>query len=453
MLAVHHEQRRSLCKTLDMFNTSRVLFTCLFCLCSFKSFGQNTTDTQNISDSAKTNVSGTIKIVKLLWNSSPQSAATTLTKSLTVALDRGQVDELRTSLSPLDGLFQQAIAKPDDPRNAVSLAASALAKGDSQSVAEVRQAVVSGSVTSPELLTRVWFVLDQAGAFDYFAKALSQSTATSFPKTLVGITQIAIASDRQKACDLLLAHWANLPAEQQISTIEPLTAQPNTMMKLVQAVQEGRVSKDMVNTNQVRKWQSSDHTDLKAALAKIWGQIREGDNIERQKLVKEKLALLRNEKSQGSVERGQKVFQRVCSQCHQLHGAGTEVGPNIENNGRGNLEQLVSNVFDPSLVIGNAFQARIVITVDGEVVTGLVIADDERFLKLKIQGGKIVEFDKEKDIEAVKTSTKSLMPDGIEEQLTQQEILDLFALLCLVKAPNAPDNSLIPGAPASLVNP
>ncbi len=119
------------------------------------------------------------------------------------------------------------------------------------------------------------------------------------------------------------------------------------MLLLVQAVREGKVNRELVNTNQLRKWQSSNDAALATAIESVWGRIRESDNAERQKLVQERLALLRDKSSKGSVARGQAVFTRACAQCHQLHGNGLEVGPNITNNGRGNLDQLISNILDP----------------------------------------------------------------------------------------------------------
>jgi putative heme-binding domain-containing protein len=270
--------------------------------------------------------------------------------------------------------------------------------------------------------------------------------------------QAALTTDRHRAASVILEQWHKIPRELQFSAIEPLSAQAATMLMLVEAVKAGVVNKELVNTNQLRKWQSSGNAQLTSAIESVWGRIRESDNEERQKLVQQRLKLLRGKnsqgvESQGSVERGQLVFNRVCAQCHQLHGAGLEVGPSITNNGRGNLDQLVSNILDPSLVIGNAFQARTVLTVDGEVVAGLVVADDERFLRIKVQGGKVLEFDKSKDIEQVRVSEKSLMPDGLEEQMTEQEFIDLCALLCLVNAPTETDNELILGTPNNLVNP
>jgi putative heme-binding domain-containing protein len=399
-------------------------------------------------------LSGSIKIVKLLWKSNPKSAATTLAKSLAVALERDQQSELADALAPLKEQLEQSLASESDLRHGVSLAALAIVNNSDATTRQLlRSAIDKGESEHLELLVRTWFLIDAGTAFDFLSANLGQAS-----KSLPVIMQAALTTDRHRAASVILEQWHKIPRELQFSAIEPLSAQAATMLMLVEAVKAGVVNKELVNTNQLRKWQSSGNAQLTSAIESVWGRIRESDNEERQKLVQQRLKLLRGKnsqgvESQGSVERGQLVFNRVCAQCHQLHGAGLEVGPSITNNGRGNLDQLVSNILDPSLVIGNAFQARTVLTVDGEVVAGLVVADDERFLRIKVQGGKVLEFDKSKDIEQVRVSEKSLMPDGLEEQMTEQEFIDLCALLCLVNAPTETDNELILGTPNNLVNP
>ena len=59
-------------------------------------------------------------------------------------------------------------------------------------------------------------------------------------------------------------------------------------------------------------------------------------------------------RTEGNPATGQEVFNRVCGQCHKLFGTGQDVGPDITLNGRNSFEQLLSNVFDPSLVVGAA---------------------------------------------------------------------------------------------------
>ena len=71
-------------------------------------------------------------------------------------------------------------------------------------------------------------------------------------------------------------------------------------------------------------------------------------------------------------------FKRLCAQCHAIYGQGPDVGPDLTTNGRASFDQLLSNVFDPSLVIGQAYQTTLVVTADGRNLTGIVTEDNER---------------------------------------------------------------------------
>ena len=154
----------------------------------------------------------------------------------------------------------------------------------------------------------------------------------------------------------------------------------------------------------------------------------------------------------GDPHRGQLVFEKLCGQCHKIHGKGQDVGPDITSNGRAAFEQLLSNVLDPSLVIGASYQARMIATDDGRVLTGLPVEDSPQRVVLKVQGGKL-ETVPRAEIETYKISELSLMPEGLENQLPSQELLDLFAFLLLDKPPSDPTARLIPGTPAVQAGP
>ena len=142
-------------------------------------------------------------------------------------------------------------------------------------------------------------------------------------------------------------------------------------------------------------------------------------------------------KTSGDAQSGQAVFQKLCGQCHKIHGQGQDVGPDITVNGRSSFEQLISNVFDPSLVIGTAYQPRTVLSSDGRILTGLLAEDSPQRVVLKMQGGKLETIARD-DIEQIETSRLSLMPEGVEKQLKPQELADLFAFLALDKPPSDP---------------
>ncbi len=120
------------------------------------------------------------------------------------------------------------------------------------------------------------------------------------------------------------------------------------------------------------------------------------------------------------------------------------MGPDLTVNGRSSIDQMLSNVFDPSLVIGAAYRAVIVVTKEGRVLTGLVVEDSPSRLVLKIQGGK-TEIILREDVDSFKTSSVSLMPEQLENQLKPNEIADLFAFLALDKRPSDPTARRLPG--------
>ncbi len=132
-----------------------------------------------------------------------------------------------------------------------------------------------------------------------------------------------------------------------------------------------------------------------------------------------------------------------------MHGRGYEVGPNITSNGRGNFEQLVVSVFDPSLVIGDAYKSVTVRTEDDKVLTGLLVEQNSQKVVLKLQGNKLETIPID-SIDEMKQNEKSLMPEGIEEQMTRQEAADLFALLSLEGPYDAEKNNTIMGTPPNL---
>jgi putative heme-binding domain-containing protein len=219
---------------------------------------------------------------------------------------------------------------------------------------------------------------------------------------------------------------------------------PQVIELLVRQIAEKKIPREALNVNQVRKLLSLGDMNLAAEVTRHWGTLRETRDPAREQFVKQMRDMLA--KTPGDAHRGIAVFAKLCGQCHKIHGQGQDVGPDITSNGRASYDQLLSNVFDPSLVIGASYQARTVRTIDGRVVTGLVVEDSDQRVVLKVQGGKDEVIAKD-DVEATKVSELSLMPEGIEKQYSPQELADLFAYITLDKPPSDPTARRIPGTP------
>lgn len=344
----------------------------------------------------------------------------------------------------LGGTLARFIADPQSPlhRDAILVAAIWQDPAAARAVAALaRQASAPAEERQLALATLV-SARDPA-ATSIAAEILRRRDEVARPLQLAVFAALA-RSDDPAIAGIVLDSYASLAPDSQSAAIELLTRRVVWSKPLLDHIASEKIPKHALNVNQVRKLLSLGDSDINQSVAKLWGTIREGRDPSREQLIRDMRRLLEN--TPGDSRRGIAVFARLCGQCHKIHGAGQEVGPDITVNGRASYEQLLSNVFDPSLVIGEAYQARIVRTDDGRVVTGLLAEDSEQRVVLKTQGGKL-EMIARDEVVAMKTSELSLMPEGIEKQLQPQEIADLFAFITLDKHPDDKSARSITGTP------
>ncbi len=259
-------------------------------------------------------------------------------------------------------------------------------------------------------------------------------------------TGIATASANDTA--QLVAALPALKNDMQAAIAERMCRRADTAQALLTQIVDGKLRKELISPNRVRLLAENTNETIQSAVAKIWGKINTETNREREEVIKRVANTLRWD-ARGDAERGLAIYDRICGQCHLMNGRGHEVGPNITANGRGSYEQLLVSVFNPSLVIGDAYKSVTLRTIDGTVVTGLLVEKTDKRTVIKVQGGKEETIPAE-DIEEFKQDKKSLMPEGVENQLTTQELADLFALLTLEGPPSEKENTKILGTPENL---
>jgi putative heme-binding domain-containing protein len=108
---------------------------------------------------------------------------------------------------------------------------------------------------------------------------------------------------------------------------------------------------------------------------------------------------------------GKLMFTATCMVCHEFHGGGQKVGPDLIGSGRSNLDALLANVIDPNQIIGNGYENFTVSTKDGRTLAGRVIEDTPGHVKLLGAGGaaQVVPRDQ---IATLTNTKQSLMPMG-----------------------------------------
>jgi putative heme-binding domain-containing protein len=147
---------------------------------------------------------------------------------------------------------------------------------------------------------------------------------------------------------------------------------------------------------------------------------------------KERLAQLALE-GKGDPARGHAVFfdplKAQCFKCHRIGGEGGAVGPELTGVGaRFTRIHLVESILEPSRAIAPSFETSVVILKDGQVMTGIKLAETDTALTLGDSQGESRTLPKAAVAELHLDST-SVMPEGLEKQLTPAELLDLVEFL------------------------
>jgi putative membrane-bound dehydrogenase-like protein len=397
-----------------------------------------------ILSTSKPDTLAVAELVKLLLSTeATDESADRCLQLLTARIRSGEITgesmvsirkELETSLRSA----MKANASRPSTWSAVELAAS-LKMEDA-----VKQASQLASQTKDEAIElRLINALVTAGSADGLTFAekilISDRSADVRRRAVQAIGRIGSAA----STSALIRQLVKLPADVQPAAIEALTDRADSATELLGLVRDGKVPSALINANQAQKLLSLKDSQLAQLVTKHWGVVR----TERDPARVELIARMRNElrTSQGDPVAGRTVFRKLCAQCHKMYGEGAEVGPDITRNGRASFEQLLSNVFDPSLVIGASYQGLTVVTKDGKAISGLPVEDSAQRVVLKVQGDK-QEIIARADIEEVVPSKLSLMPEGIEKQLQPQELYDLFAFISLDKPPEDPEAKLLVGS-------
>jgi putative heme-binding domain-containing protein len=150
----------------------------------------------------------------------------------------------------------------------------------------------------------------------------------------------------------------------------------------------------------------------------------------------------------GDATRGNAHFKRVCANCHRLGDVGFAVGPELSSLTDKSKPALLVAVLDPNRAVESKYLSYTATTTAGLTHTGILSAETGNSISLLAAEGKQVQLLRG-ELDEFASSTKSLMPDGLEKDLTPQELADLLAFLGSTRAPRR----VFPGNEPELVRP
>jgi putative membrane-bound dehydrogenase-like protein len=222
---------------------------------------------------------------------------------------------------------------------------------------------------------------------------------------------------------VLLAGWKSHSPEVRSRVLDALMARDAWIAALLDAAAAKAVAPADIDAARRQRLLTHRTPAIRDRAKKLFDGAIESD---RKKVVAEyetEVGLLK-----ADTKRGVMLFAKHCANCHQYRGQGHAVGPDLAALGDRSVNKLVTSMLDPGQALEPRFLSYAALTKDGQNVTGILVAETSASITLAGPDGKREQILRA-DLDNLQNSGKSLMPDGLEKELSPQDVADVVAYL------------------------
>jgi putative heme-binding domain-containing protein len=259
--------------------------------------------------------------------------------------------------------------------------------------------------------------------FDAVAEPLAKLLDTRQPHAVQLAAVKAIAGfDNAGVAPLLLAAWSSCTPPVRTEIVEALLTRNDRVSWLLDSIESGTIAPAYVSAaRRANLMRSTNAVVRDRALALFQPQ---SSAARREVIARYDAALGRNANGQ----LGERVYDRECKSCHRLRDKGEEVGPDLASVLHHAPQQLLANILDPNREVSPNYIEYVVALDDGRVLTGIIASETATAIVLR-RAENVQETVLRKSVAEIRSSGKSLMPEGLDSRISVQEMADLIAFL------------------------
>jgi putative membrane-bound dehydrogenase-like protein len=230
--------------------------------------------------------------------------------------------------------------------------------------------------------------------------------------------------DQLQVVELLLDHWPHMTPSVRRSTVETLLSRPKWTSSLLDAIEAGTVSNNEFDRSRIEWLLTQADKPTAARLRKLFPAERHAGR----ELVIARFRSALN--TSGDAKRGRKIYERVCAACHKRGDLGKAIGPPLNDTARRPADALLIDILDPNRQLKPLFQNYVLHTSDGRVHSGMITEETPNAVRLQQADGTSREVLRIQ-IETLKSTGVSFMPEGLEKTINEQAMADLFTFLAV----------------------
>ena len=225
----------------------------------------------------------------------------------------------------------------------------------------------------------------------------------------------------------LLALWPKASGRVRAEILAAMVTRTERVVALLMSVEKGGVAKGDIPAATVNILRGQKDAKLRARAVAIFGAPAKAKT--RAQVVKEFLPALA---LKGDAAKGKIIFAGRCAICHKHGKEGFALGPDLVTIKTTGREKILTNFIDPNREVLANYVAYNISTSDGEEIVGLLGEESTTHVRIKLPLGQQRLLPRAQ-VKAMRSAGKSIMPEGLEAGLTQQQMADLLEFISTVK--------------------
>jgi putative heme-binding domain-containing protein len=230
-----------------------------------------------------------------------------------------------------------------------------------------------------------------------------------------------------RVADAISERYADLSSGERREAITTLTARPEWVIQLLESINAGDLPATDVASHQIRQMALLKNPQIDKLIARIWPVNRKTSGEKERQIQRYKSILGEDFLELGDPVAGRALYHKACATCHKLFDDGGDLGPELTGSGRKNVDYILQNVVDPSATMSETYRMSVVETMDGDVLSGLVV--ERSSTVIEVRNPETSRLLKRSEVDSISPLDQSLMPDGLLDTFSEQQIRDLVAYL------------------------
>lgn len=252
------------------------------------------------------------------------------------------------------------------------------------------------------------------------------------PRTPPELQSAALAAlakdDRDEIAEIILSDWSAREPRLRKQAVAMLLSRESWTPRLLSAITDRSISVGELDLSQQQMLLDHPNETIRLAAALCF---KPRTSASRQQVIDRYVGAFHND---GDSIKGRALFQKHCSNCHRVQDLGHVVGPDIAGYGSKPMQSLLIAMLDPNQAVDPRYQSYVVVLNDGRIVTGLIAEETASSLTLLAPEGKR-ESVLRSEVEEIRSSGKSLMPEGFEQNASTTDVSDLWAFFKTIRTP------------------